>query len=94
MLDCVPTTSGSARQFQFHYLEEENIMNAKHLIWVLTAASLLSPSSVNVVRAQAEKHASHATVRGPLPEAVRQATERYRDVNDAVAAGSFKMAAA
>ena len=28
-------------------------MNAKHLIWGLTAASLLTPASVGVVRAQA-----------------------------------------
>jgi hypothetical protein len=62
-------------------------MSVKHLIWVLTSVSLLSFPSVNVVRAQAEKHASHGTVKGPLPEAVRQATERYRDVNDAIAAG-------
>jgi hypothetical protein len=62
-------------------------MNATHLIWVLTSASLLSFPSANVVRAQAEKHASHGSVKGPLPEAVRQATERYRDVNDAIAAG-------
>ena len=62
-------------------------MRTKHLIWGLTAASLLTPASVSVVRAQAERHASHAVVRGPLPEAVRQATERFRDVNDAIAAG-------
>ena len=62
-------------------------MATKHLIWGLTAASLLTPASVSVVRAQAERHAGHAIVRGPLPEAVRQATERFRDVNDAIAAG-------
>ena len=62
-------------------------MSTKHLVWGLTAASLLTPASVSVVRAQAERHASHAIVRGPLPEAVRQATERFRDVNDAIAAG-------
>ena len=62
-------------------------MRTKHLIWGLTAASLLTPASVSVVRAQAERHTGHAIVRGPLPEAVRQATERFRDVNDAIADG-------
>ena len=65
-------------------------MNAKHLIWCLTVASLVTPASVSVVRAQAQKqasHESHAGVRGPLPEAVRRAIERFRDVNDAIAAG-------
>lgn len=62
-------------------------MNARHLIWVLTSASLLSSPSDNVVRAQSEKQASHGIVKGPLPEAVRQATEGYRDVNNAIAAG-------
>ena len=65
-------------------------MNAKHLIWVLTAASLLSSASVSVLRAQAEKQASHGAVRGPVPEAVRKATEPYRDVNAAIAAGYVK----
>jgi hypothetical protein len=59
----------------------------KHLIWGLTAASLLTPASVGIVKGQAEKHASHASVRGPLPEAVREAIERFRHVEDALAAG-------
>ena len=59
-------------------------MSRKHLVWGLMAASLLTPASVSVVRAQAERHASHGLVRGPLPEAVRQATEGFRDVNDAI----------
>ena len=65
-------------------------MNAKHLIWCLTAASLLIPASAGVVGAQAEQHASHASnssVSGPLPEAVRRATERFRNLNNALAAG-------
>ena len=69
-------------------------MRTKHLIWGLTAVSLLTPGSISVVRAQAEKHASRAIVSGPLPEAVRQATERFRDVNDAMAAGYLQMVAA
>ena len=63
-------------------------MNVKHLIWGLTAASLLTPASVRVVRTEGPPHANHdGPTRGPLPEAVRQATERFRDVNDAIAAG-------
>jgi hypothetical protein len=62
-------------------------MKAKHVIWCLTAASLLTPASVSVVRTQGAPHASHAGTGGPLPEAVRQATERFRDVNAAIAAG-------
>ena len=45
-------------------------MRTKHVIWGPTPVPLLTPGSVTVVRAQAEKHASHAIVRGPLPEAV------------------------
>jgi hypothetical protein len=65
-------------------------MNAKHLIWGLTAASLLSSGSVSVLRAQAEKQATHGAVKGPVPEAVRKATEPYQDVNAAIAAGYVK----
>ena len=44
-------------------------MNAKHLIWGLTAASLLTPASVRVVRGQAQQqHASHGAVRGLFPK--------------------------
>lgn len=63
-------------------------MNAKHLIWGLTAASLLTPASVSVVRTESAQHGNHdSLVRGPLPEAVRDATEDFRDLNDALAAG-------
>ncbi len=62
-------------------------MNAIHLICGLTAVSLLTPASVTVVETQSAQHADHASIRGPLPEAVRQATERFRDLNDAIAAG-------
>ena len=63
-------------------------MNAKHLIWGLTAASLLSPR-FGQRRESPSRASTRATpsVRGPLPEAVRRATERFRDVNDAIAAG-------
>ena len=54
----------------------------------LTAASLLTAASVSLVRTEGAQHADHAgRTRGPLPDAVRQATERFRDVNDAIAAG-------
>jgi hypothetical protein len=64
---------------------KENIMNAKHLIWSLTAASLLSPASAIVARSEGAQHLGHSA--GPLPDAVRQATERFQDVNVAIAAG-------
>jgi hypothetical protein len=57
-------------------------------------AQRVSMHCLSLVRAQAEKHASDAIVRGPLPEAVRQATERFRDVNDGLAAGYVQMEAA
>ncbi len=38
-------------------------------------------------RFSSTQHAGHGGVRGPLPEAVREATERFRDVNAAIAAG-------
>ena len=66
-------------------------MNTKHLIWSLTAASLLTPASISIVRTEGSQHGSQAEhanhTAGPLPDAVRQATERFRDVNNAIAAG-------
>jgi hypothetical protein len=68
-------------------------MNSKYLILGLTAAWLLAPASVSVVRTQGAQHAGHASpasqgsIRGPLPEAVRRATGRFRDVSAAIAAG-------
>ena len=67
-------------------------MNAKLLICVLTAAWLLTPPAVDIVSTQAGQHASHGSTstgntRGPLAAAVRHATERYRDVNEALAVG-------
>ena len=63
-------------------------MNAGHLISCVTAASLLAAASIGV-RVEAAQHASHASgdPRGPLPEAVRQATERFKRVSEAIAAG-------
>jgi hypothetical protein len=52
---------------------------------------LLAPASVTVVRTQGVQHASHASSNGPLPDAVRQATDRYRDVNEAIAAGYVQL---
>jgi hypothetical protein len=64
-------------------------MNAKYVIWGLTAAALLTPASIATsVSAQPAPGAQHTgNPGGPLPRAVRQATERFRDVNDAIAAG-------
>ena len=62
-------------------------MTARHLILGLTAAALLAPPSIGVVRTQALQHGEHGNLGGPLPEAVRRATERFRDVNEAIAAG-------
>jgi hypothetical protein len=68
-------------------------MSAKRLIWGLTTASLLATASAGSMTAQAGKtapagkHDNHFSVKRPLVEAVRQATERFRDVNDALAAG-------
>ena len=68
-------------------------MNAKRVIWGVTAASLVMPVSVSVGRAQGAPHeghttpTAHANLRGPLPEAVRVATDGFQDVNAAIAAG-------
>src|SRR5262245_11987684 len=59
-------------------------MNSKHLIWSLTAAALLT-LAVGVVRIEGSQHANHNL--GTLPGAVRQATERFLDVTNAIAAG-------
>ena len=62
-------------------------MNTGHLISCLTTASLLVAAS-NGVRVEAAQHGDHGNdPRGPLPEAVREATERFRKVSDATAAG-------
>jgi hypothetical protein len=62
-------------------------MSAQHLIRGLTAASLLTTASVTSMPAQGANHDNHASMKKPLLEAVRQATERFRNVNDAIAAG-------
>lgn len=61
-------------------------MNARLLICGLTAFVLWTPAAVSLVGAQSA-HAAHGDVSGPLPAAVRRATERFRDVNAAIAAG-------
>jgi len=67
-------------------------MNAKRVIWAVTAASLVTvPVSIGQTHgAQHESHASTAangSSKGPILEAVRLATERFQDVNAAIAAG-------
>jgi hypothetical protein len=68
------------------HAEKENIMNRRYLICGLTAASLLTPASARVVNTQAAQHDGHGSLTGPIA-AVREATERFRDVNAAIAAG-------
>jgi len=59
-------------------------MQAKYLVLGITAAALLGGRSTDIVSAQ---HASHQNIKGPLLEAVREVTARFRDVDDAIAAG-------
>jgi len=72
---------------------EGDVMNPKRVIWALTAASILATVPVSTVRTQAAQHpgqhgdANAGPERGPLPAAVRRATELFRDVNAALAAG-------
>ncbi len=58
----------------------------RNLTWVV-GALLLSGSAVSSVGAQHAQHAGQDPRRGPLPDAVRKATDRYRDVRNAIAAG-------
>ena len=64
-------------------------MNPKHLLLSLTAAALLTPASIGVVRSEGSQHGSHnaGNNASTLPDAVRKATERYQDVRQAIAAG-------
>ncbi len=67
-------------------------MNVRHLIAGLTGILLLTPASLTVVKTQGTtqtaQHGEHTSLSsGPLPEAVRLATERFRNVDDAIAAG-------
>jgi hypothetical protein len=59
-------------------------MDAARLVWSLTAVALLTPASVIALRGA--QHASQTTS-APLADAVRQATERFRDVDQAIAEG-------
>ena len=61
-------------------------MHARYPICCLTAVSLLTPVSLSGVSAQST-HANHGGADGPVAEAVRQATERFKSVNAAIAAG-------
>jgi len=68
-------------------------MCATRMICALTGASALMLMSVSTVQTQTTQHAGHhvsatsSPVKGPLPEAVRRATEQFRDVDAAIAAG-------
>jgi hypothetical protein len=65
-------------------------MKTKWLIWGLTVASLIAPASIRIAGSEDQQNASaHVMdhVSGPLPKAVREATEQFQDVNNAIAAG-------
>ena len=63
-------------------------MRTRHIVTIVTALALLSPAAA-IVRTDEGQHTGHATAaaNGPLPEAVRKATERFREVNAAIAEG-------
>ena len=63
-------------------------MHGRHVFAIATAIGLLSPAAA-IVRTQGTQHLAHdnRNPHGPLPEAVREATERFRDVNVAIAEG-------
>jgi hypothetical protein len=61
-------------------------MPRRNLTWVV-GALLVSASAVSSVGAQDAQHGAHGPGRGPLPDAVRKATDRYRDVSNAIADG-------
>jgi hypothetical protein len=65
-------------------------MHPRHLAGIVTAFALLSPAAA-VVETQGGQHLRHDhRADGPLPGAVREATERFRDVNVAIADGYAK----
>lgn len=63
-------------------------MYARHIIAITTAFALLSPAAATV-GTQSGQHAGHDSRKsgGPVPEAVREATARFRDLNVAIAEG-------
>jgi hypothetical protein len=60
----------------------------RHVIAIATAIALLSPVAA-MVNAQSDQRAAHehGHSKGPLPDAVRAATERFRDLNVAIGEG-------
>ena len=63
-------------------------MDARPVIGIVAAIALLSPATA-VVRTEGGQHGAHdnRNPNGPVPEAVREATERFRDLNVAIAEG-------
>jgi hypothetical protein len=63
-------------------------MDARPVIGIVTAIALLSPAAT-VARTEGGQHLAHdnRNPNGPVPEAVREATERFRDLNVAIAEG-------
>jgi hypothetical protein len=63
-------------------------MHLRHLTVIAAAIALFTPAAA-VVSTEGGQHPGHESrsSRGPVPEAVREATERFRDVNVAIAEG-------
>jgi hypothetical protein len=66
---------------------KETAMHARPVIGIVTALTLLGPAAA--VRTEGGQQVGHGnqSSNGPVPEAVRLATERFRDVNAAIADG-------
>jgi hypothetical protein len=63
-------------------------MKATQLIWCLTTMSLLAYTPATKANGDGQQHEGHINnTQGPLPDAVREATRRFRHVNEATAAG-------
>jgi hypothetical protein len=60
-------------------------MSAKRLLWGFAVVSLVLPAATGGASVDDQHHGNRTG--GPLPGAVREATERFRDINQAIAAG-------
>jgi parallel beta-helix repeat protein len=59
-------------------------LNAKHLVWCLTAATLLTPASLGVVKGERSQHMRLTP--DTLPDRVRHVPARFADMSEAGAA--------
>jgi hypothetical protein len=62
-------------------------MTLKHLIWSVTTVSLLSTGSIGIAQTDRMQHQTESQASGPVVAAVRRATEQFKDVQAAIAAG-------